>query len=230
MGNERATLLLVEDDEPIRTAIAEALRLDGYTVLETATLGAARAALSARAPDLVLLDVMLPDGSGLELLAEIRASGSEAPVLVLTAKGSEEDRVLGFEHGCDDYVVKPFSLQELRLRLRALLRRSRVRAPTEARVRIGEALIDLEAYTVERAGRRERLSPKERDMLLFLLQNPGIVITRNRFLNEVWGYESYPTTRTVDMHVLKLRQKIEHDPERPRHLVTVHGAGYRFDP
>ncbi|MFO0984169.1 MAG: response regulator transcription factor [Planctomycetota bacterium] len=184
--------------------------------------------------DLVLLDVRLPDGSGLELLGELRARRDPALVLVLTARGAEEDRVLGFEHGCDDYVVKPFSLRELELRIAALLRRRAQALATPATVRgearIGSAVIDLDAYQVRRGGTCVSLSPKERDLLILFLAHPGTVITRHRFLNEVWGYERFPTTRTVDMHVLKLRQKIEDDADHPRHFVTVHGAGYRFDP
>ena len=225
------TLLIVEDDAEIRDALASGFTLDGYTVREAPDLKTARSQRSAGGIDLVLLDVMLPYGSGLDFLAEIRRDGVDTLVLVLTARGAEEDRVSGFEHGCDDYVIKPFSLDELRWRVRSLLRRSR-KEPTKAPevVQIGSAQIDLEGYRVERDGRSMKLSPKEREMIALFLAEPGVVITRHRFLNEVWGYDRFPTTRTVDMHILKLRQKIEVDEKNPRHFVTIHGAGYRYDP
>jgi two-component system alkaline phosphatase synthesis response regulator PhoP len=228
--SQERVILIVEDEVAIRAALAESLRLDGHRVVEAGTLAEGRALLAAQLPDLVLLDVRLPDGNGLELLREIRARGAEVPVLVLTARGAEEDRVLGFEHGCDDYVVKPFSLRELKLRMAALLRRRAPAALPCTRLQIGAASVDLAAYRVHRDGRELSLSPKERDLLALLVEHPGVVISRQRFLNEVWGYERYPTTRTVDMHVMKLRQKLELDPDHPRHLITVHGAGYRYDP
>lgn len=228
--NPSCDLLLVEDDELIRAAVAGGLRLDGHLVREAVTLSEARACCADREPQLVLLDVALPDGNGLDLLAELRSRGSRIPVLVLTARGTEEDRVIGFEHGCDDYVVKPFSLREVRLRIAALLRRAGAEhAP--ARVRIGAAEVDVAGFRLRRDdGDEHPLSPKELEMLRLFLAHPGRVIARDEFLREVWGYDRAPLTRTVDMHVRKLREKIETDAAQPRHLITVHGAGYRYDP
>lgn len=222
--------LIVEDDEMIRAAVAGGLRLDGHEVREAATLADARCAVEESQFDLVLLDVGLPDGNGLELLRALRDRGWTVPVLMLTARGSEEDRVLGFEHGCDDYVVKPFSLRELRLRIDALVRRAPSRTEEEREIRIGEVTVDLRAFRVRRPDGEASLSPREMDMLRLFLEHPGDVISRDRFLQEVWGYERSPVTRTVDMHVRKLREKLELDPAEPRHFHTVHGAGYRFDP
>ncbi len=226
------TILIVEDEAAIRSSVADGLRLDGHRVLEAATLSEGRELCGTLKPALILLDVRLPDGSGLDLLGEVRSRGEPVFVLVLTARGTEEDRVLGFEHGCDDYLVKPFSLKELKLRVAALLRRGPPRDCSSAPrpFTIGTARVDLQGYRVDRAGKEFRLSPKERDMIALFVQHPGVVLSRERFLNDVWGYERFPTTRTVDMHILKLRHKLENDIDHPRHIITVHGAGYRFDP
>lgn len=227
-------LLLVEDDEIIRSATAEGLRLDGHGVREAENLAVARSEIAASMPDLILLDVALPDGNGLYLLGDLRREDIRVPVVVLTARGTEEDRVLGFEYGCDDYVVKPFSLREVRLRITALLRRARTEsgASSDVTAQIGGMEIDFAGFRIRRKtdGHELPLAPKEIEILRMLTARPGEVISREEFLREVWGYDRTPITRTVDMHIRKLREKIELDPAKPRHLHTVHGAGYRLDP
>jgi two-component system, OmpR family, alkaline phosphatase synthesis response regulator PhoP len=225
-------ILIVEDEEPLRLALADALRAAGHTVLEAGD-GEAGLALALReAPDLVLLDLMLPRRDGFSVLRALREDRLDAAVIILSARGEEWDRVQGFEFGADDYVVKPFSVRELMLRVQAVAARKEGGTPGLAleggRIRLGEVVVDFAAYAVERSGERTGLSRRELDLLKCLLANEGRALDRNTLLNEVWGDEEYPTTRTVDMHVMKLRRKIEQDPERPRHILTVHGVGYRF--
>jgi two-component system alkaline phosphatase synthesis response regulator PhoP len=203
------------------------LRFEGYQTL-SATNGADGLDLALReGPDLVLLDIMMPRLSGWDVLRGLRAKQRDLPVIMLTARGEEVDRVLGLELGADDYVTKPFSLRELLARVRAVLRRPGPRQRLET-FAFGDVRLHVRARQVFRAGREVRLTRKEFELLHYLVEHPGEVITRDRLLDEVWGYEQFPTTRTVDTHVLRLRQKLERDPERPVHLLTVHGQGYRF--
>jgi DNA-binding response OmpR family regulator len=221
-------LLLVEDDHAIRTVLRDALVDDGHRVTTAADGDEAQALLRAHAFDLLLLDVLLPGPSGLEILQALRKRDQRTPVLLLTALAAEGDKVLGLELGADDYVTKPFSLRELRTRVRVLLRRNE-RAPTNAsgRFRIGDADVDLDAYELRRGRRVQRLSPTETAMLGLLWQERGRVVDRARFLAEIWGGASIGD-RTIDTHLLHLRQKLERDPKAPRHLLTVHGVGYRL--
>jgi len=184
----------------------------------------------AGAPDLVVLDLMLPGLSGLEV-ARILRKETHVPIIMLTAKGTETDKVLGLEIGADDYVTKPFGMQELMARVRALLRRSEPghEEPTPEAVTSGDITVDLMRREVHREGASVRLKPKEFDLLLFFVRNPGRVFTREQLLNQIWGYEFAGDTRTVDVHVRWLRQKIEDDPSEPRRLVTVRGTGYLFE-
>ncbi len=225
-------ILIVEDEEPLRLALADALRAEGHVVLEAGDGDAGLALALREAPDLVLLDLMLPRRDGFSVLRALRQDRLDAAVIILSARGEEWDRVQGFEYGADDYVVKPFSLRELLLRVAAVAARKEGGVPgldlAGGRVRLGDAVVDFAAYSVERGGKREGLSRRELELLKYLLANEGCAVDRNTLLNDVWGGEEYPTTRTVDMHVLKLRRKIEADPERPRHILTVHGVGYRF--
>lgn len=226
-------VLVVEDEDPLRMALVDALRGEGLNVLEAAD-GEIGLALALReAPDLVLLDLMLPKRDGFSVLRAMREDRLESAVIILSARGEEWDRVQGFEYGADDYVVKPFSTRELLLRIHAVLRRADGDAPGVAqpsgKVRIGSVSVDFAGYCVERAGRREGLSRRELDLLRYFMAHPGQALDRKRLLDDVWGTDEFPTTRTVDMHVLKLRKKIEDDPELPRLIQTVHGVGYRFD-
>jgi DNA-binding response OmpR family regulator len=221
-------LLLVEDDHAIRTVLHDALVHDGHQVTTAQDGDEALALLRAHAFDLLLLDVMLPGPSGLEILRTLRQRDQRTPVLLLTAKGGESDKVLGLELGADDYVTKPFSLRELRTRVRVLLRRAERRDERPAgRFASGDAEIDLEGYELRRGRKTVRLSPTEAAMLQLLWRERGRVVDRQRFLQEVWGGTPIGD-RTIDTHLLHLRQKLERDPKAPRHLLTVHGVGYRL--
>ena len=171
--------------------------------------------------------MMMPGMSGWDVCRELRARGLDVPVIMLTARGEEADRVQGLELGADDYVTKPFGLRELLARIRAVLRRPGPRQALEAYA-FGDVRLQFRARLAFKAGAEVKLTRKEFDLLRYLVEARGEVVTRDRLLDEVWGYEHFPTTRTVDTHVLRLRQKFEDDPERPRHIVTVHGQGYRF--
>jgi two-component system alkaline phosphatase synthesis response regulator PhoP len=224
-----ATILIIDDEAEMVRGLGDNLRFEGYQTMG-ATNGAdgLRLALS-EAPDLILLDVMMPQMSGWDVCRELRRKGIDVPVIMLTARGEEVDRVLGLELGADDYVTKPFSLRELLARVRAVLRRPGPRRKAEA-LAFGDVRIHLRGRQVFKAGQEVRLTRKEFDLLRYLVEHPGEVLTRDRLLEEVWGYERFPTTRTVDAHILRLRQKFEPDPERPAYILTVHGQGYRFAP
>lgn len=226
-------VLVIEDEDPLRLALVDALSAEGFEVLE-AEDGESGLALALRdGPDLVLLDLMLPKRDGFSVLRALREDRLQAAVIILSARGEEWDRVHGFEYGADDYVVKPFSTRELLLRIKAVMRRSDGAAPgiseVGAKVRIGEALVDFAGYSVEKNGAREGLSRRELDLLRYFLAHEGKTLSRELILDDVWGKDDFPTTRTIDMHVLKLRKKLEKDPENPRLIRTVHGVGYAFD-
>ncbi|MGH7307869.1 MAG: response regulator transcription factor [Candidatus Rokuibacteriota bacterium] len=216
------------DDEPeIVRGLEDNLRFEGYQTC-AATDGEAALALAGReAPDLVLLDLMMPKMSGWEVCRALRAQGIDVPIIMLTARGEEADRVRGLELGADDYITKPFSLRELLARVRAVLRRPGPRHKV-AEYAFGDVRVRVRGRQVFKAGRAMSLTRKEFDLLAYLLAHQGEVVTRERLLDEVWGYERFPTTRTVDTHVLRLRRKFEADPEQPRWILTVHGQGYKF--
>jgi DNA-binding response OmpR family regulator len=222
-------LLIIEDEAPMRTALADLLTAEGYRVL-TAADGESglRRALDEK-PDLILLDIMLPRLDGFALCAELRRLSNPVPVLMLTAKGQVEDRVTGLDAGADDYLVKPFSTEELLARMRALLRRVHKQTRTPARLKLGEIEIDLARQTAMRGRKPIHLTAKEFAMLRLLAGAEGEPVTRERFLDVVWGYTAFPTTRTVDNHVASLRAKLEPDPDEPRWLKTVHGVGYKLE-
>ena len=222
-------ILVVEDEEDLRRGLADNPGREGYEVL-TATTGEEAIDLTLRhAPHLVVLDVMLPGMSGLDVCRELRSKGIDAPIIMLTAKTEEIDRVVGLEIGADDYVTKPFSRAELLARIRARLRRLPKEPPSDlARYRFGDIDIDFEKLRATRDGRPLRLTRKEFEVLRFLIRYRGEVVSRDRLLDEVWGYDAYPTTRTVDTHILKLRKKIEKDPHAPEYILSVYGGGYTF--
>jgi two-component system alkaline phosphatase synthesis response regulator PhoP len=222
-------ILIVDDEPEMVRGLADNLRFEGYETLAAENSREGLALALREVPDLILLDVMMPQMSGWDLLRALRQKGLDVPVIMLTARGEEVDRVLGLELGADDYVTKPFSLRELLARVRAVLRRPGPRQKFEE-VAFGDVRLHLRARQAFRAGREVRLTKKEFDLLRYLVEHRGEVLTRDRLLNEVWGYERFPTTRTVDTHILRLRQKFEPDPERPVFIVTVHGQGYRFAP
>jgi DNA-binding response OmpR family regulator len=222
-----ARVLVVDDEPEIVRGLTDNLTFEGYQVL-AATDGASALALAAReAPDLILLDIMMPPPNGWDVCRELRRRGIDVPIIMLSARGQEVDRVLGLELGADDYVTKPFSLRELLARVRAVLRRPGARRKAEE-FAFGDVRVRLRDRQAFRAGRAVALTRKEFDLLVYLLAHRGEVVSRERLLDEVWGYERYPTTRTVDTHVLRLRRKLEADPDRPRWILTVHGHGYKF--
>jgi two-component system alkaline phosphatase synthesis response regulator PhoP len=220
-------ILIVDDEPEMVRGLEDNLRFEGYQTLSAPDGQRGLQMAVTEAPDLILLDVMMPGMSGWDVCRGLRAKGLDVPVIMLTARGEEADRVLGLELGADDYVTKPFGLRELLARIRAVLRRPGPRRKFEE-FAFGDVRVRLRGRQVWKAGQEVRLTRKEFDLLRYLVEHPGEVITRDRLLDEVWGYDQFPTTRTVDTHILRLRQKFEQDPERPRHIVTAHGQGYRF--
>jgi DNA-binding response OmpR family regulator len=222
-------ILIVEDQEDLLRGLEINLTKEGYRVLK-ATRGEVGVDLAIKeTPHLIILDIMLPGMSGLDVCRELRQKGIEVPIIMLTAKSDEIDRVVGLEIGADDYVTKPFSLRELLARIRVRLRRPPALA-TDAltQYRFGDVEIDFVKFTATRQGKALQLTPREYDILRLLIRRRGEVVTRDRMLDEVWGYDSYPTTRTVDNHILKLRQKLEEDPANPQYILTIYGEGYKF--
>jgi DNA-binding response OmpR family regulator len=224
-----ARVLIIEDEFAMRTALAEVLAAEGYRVI-TAADGASGLERAIREkPDLVLLDIMMPRLDGFALCAELRRRGHAEPILMLTAKGQVADRVSGLDAGADDYLVKPFSTEELLARVRALLRRTQRQVRAVRELRLGEVRVDLVRQRAWRGRAEVHLTAKELAMLRLLAEAEGEPVTRERFLDVVWGYGAFPTTRTVDTHMASLRAKLEPDPARPRWLKTVHGVGYRLE-
>ena len=222
------TILVIDDDESLRDTIGVMLEREGFRpVLAADGREGFEKALTLK-PDLMLVDLRLPGMNGVEICKQLRAANVRTPIIVLSAIGDEVDKVLLLEIGADDYVVKPFGARELLARIRAVLRRT---APDAKKVlHFGDVEIDLERRLVFRKTEDVRMTPAEYNLLVYFLQNPDRPLTRDMILNSVWGYESFPNTRTVDAHVVKLRQKLEPDPSAPRHFLTVHGVGYRFLP
>lgn len=227
MSTER--ILVVEDELAMRTALRDVLEGEGYRVLTAADGENGLERALEEKPDLILLDIMMPKLDGFAVCAELRRRGNVVPILMLTAKGQVEDRVTGLDVGADDYLVKPFSTEELMARVRALLRRVHRQTHAPARLKLGPVEIDLARQTATRGRKELHLTAKEFAMLRLMAETPGEPISRDRFLDVVWGYTAFPTTRTVDNHVASLRAKLEDDPDEPRWLKTVHGVGYKLD-
>jgi two-component system response regulator RegX3 len=225
----RRTILLVEDEESIVEPLAAALAREGFDAHPVRTAAEALELVPTLAPDLVLLDVMLPDGSGFEVLRELRRE-SGVPVVMLTARGEEADRIVGLELGADDYVVKPFSAREVAARIRAVLRRVDDGRPTETRsaLEVGELRLDPARREVLVAGEPVELARKEFDLLELLMREAGSVVTRERLIEEVWDTNWFGSTKTLDVHVAAIRKKLGDDPSSPRYLHTVRGVGFRF--
>jgi len=221
-------ILVIDDDESLRDTIGLMLENEGYKPALVADGLTGLEQAFALKPALILVDLRMPGLSGIEVCKRLRGAGSKIPVMVLSAIGDEIDKVLLLEIGADDYVVKPFGTRELLARIRALLRRS---SPDSGPVlSFSDVEVDLDQRVVRRGGAETRMTRAEFNLLAFFLQNPGKALSRDVLLNSVWGYESFPNTRTVDAHVVRLRQKLESDPEVPRHFLTLHGVGYRFQP
>src|ERR1022692_2996878 len=228
MGGRMKTVLVIDDDATLRDTIGLMLETEGFSpaFAENGEVGLTQAL--ALKPSLVLVDLRMPGLSGMEVCKRIRAAGMNTPLIVLSAIGDEMDKVLLLEMGADDYVVKPFGTRELLARIRAVLRR----APGEQErvISFADTTVDIERRIVTRRGQEVKFTPAEYNLLTFFLQNPDRPLSRDVILNSVWGYESFPNTRTVDAHVVRLRQKLESDVNTPRHFLTVHGVGYRFVP
>lgn len=230
--SDGARILLVEDEPGLQLTLSDRLRREGYQV-DTAgdgALGLEKAASGAY--DLVLLDVMLPKKNGFDVLRDLRQRGVETPVMMLTARGQVVDTVVGLKLGADDYLAKPFEMMELLARVEARLRRRATPAPavtgTTESHQFGDVRIDFRSAEVFRGTETIELSAREYQLLRYLIEHRGEIISRDQLLNEVWGYNAMPSTRTVDVHVAWLRQKIEPNPRHPQYLLTVHGLGYRF--
>lgn len=222
-------ILIIEDEPEMLLGLEDNFQFEGYTVLKAADgVSGLEMALTAQ-PDLIILDVMLPKKSGFDVCRELRAQGSAVPIIMLTARGQEIDKVRGLELGADDYLTKPFSLRELLARVKAVLRRYAPAATQSAHVlQLGELEIDFTHYTATKNGQSLEFTHKEFEVMKYFLEHKGQTISRSELLDEVWGYDAAPTTRTVDNHILKLRQKIEADPANPKIILTVHGIGYKF--
>ncbi|OGD27141.1 MAG: DNA-binding response regulator [Candidatus Aminicenantes bacterium RBG_19FT_COMBO_59_29] len=223
-------ILIIEDDVSILSGLKDVLTFKSYEVLTAEDGETGYAAAVEEKPDLIILDIMIPKMDGFTLCRKLRAEGNSTPVLMLTAKGEEPDKIRGLDIGADDYVTKPFSLPELLARVRALLRRMPERTPKSPpdSLRIGDVSLNFKKFEATRSDAALSLSPKEFGILGYLASRAGEVVTRDELLDEVWGYDLYPTTRTVDNHIAQLRSKIEKNPADPRYLVTVHGIGYKL--
>ncbi|MBI3696624.1 MAG: response regulator transcription factor [Acidobacteria bacterium] len=222
------SILVIDDDETVRDTISVMLEQEGFRAhLAADGREGYEKALSLK-PDLILVDLRLPGMTGMEICKQVRAAQLTTPIIVLSAVGDEIDKVLLLEIGADDYVVKPFGSRELLARIRAHLRR----ASGEIRklAHFADVEIDFDRRVVSRRGEPVKFTPSEYNLLVYFVQNPDRPLTRDMILNAVWGYDTFPNTRTVDIHVVKLRQKLEPDPNVPRHFTTVHGVGYRFLP
>ncbi len=222
-------ILIIEDETPMRTALADLLAAEGYRALTAADGERGLERALAEKPDLILLDVMMPRLDGFAVCAELRRLANAVPVLMLTAKGQIEDRVHGLDAGADDYLVKPFSTDELLARVRALLRRMEQKSKRPLKLKLGDTEIDLARQTARRGKKEIHLTAKEFAMLRLLAGAEGEPVSREKFLDAVWGYTAFPTTRTVDNHIASLRAKLEKNPDEPRWLKTVHGVGYRLE-
>jgi DNA-binding response OmpR family regulator len=221
-------VLIVEDDQAMAVALRDGFSYEGYAV-QVARDGATGLQLAReKGHDLLILDVMLPRMSGLDVCRQLRSAGNDTPIIMLTARGQEIDKVLGLKTGADDYVTKPFSFLELMARVEAVLRRASKAAEAVEGVRFGDVEINFKTFEAAKGGRAVELSPREFKMMKYFAEHRGEVVTRDQLLDHVWGYEGLPLTRTVDMHIAKLRQKIEDTPSDPRHIITVHRVGYKF--
>jgi DNA-binding response OmpR family regulator len=225
-----ARILVVEDDPKMQTGLRDNLEFEGYDVevVGDGKAGLEKAILNEH--DLLLLDVMLPKMSGFDLLRAVRERNIQTPAIMLTAKGEEIDKVLGLELGADDYVTKPFGLRELLARVKAVLRRhERGEGSANAdQAKIGNLEVDFAAYSATKGGKSVAMTPKEIEILKYFWQHKNETVSRDKLLTDVWGYDDSVSTRTVDNFILKLRQKVEKDPANPRHIITIHGVGYKM--
>lgn len=227
-SSRKARILIVEDEPAMVAGLRDNFEYEGYDVIsaEDGVTGLERAL--ADDPDLVVLDVMMPRMSGLDVCKQLKAKRPSVPIIMLTARGQEIDKVVGLELGADDYVTKPFSVRELMARVKAVLRRVSSPAPPPEVYRFSDIEVNIRSNEVRRDGTVIELSTKEFALLAYFIAHPVETLSRDRLLEAVWGYENYPNTRTVDTHIVHLRQKLEPNPEEPRFILTVHGSGYKF--
>lgn len=220
-------IAVIEDDANVRSSLVLNLELEGFRTVTASDGEQGVQVVLDNSPDLIVLDVNMPKKDGLEACREIRNRGISSPIILLTARSAEVDKVLGLELGADDYLAKPFGMLELVARVKALLRRGKVFKEID-KIQFDDVSVDFKAYRAEKNCNPLELSAREYRLLRYLVAKGGSVVTRDELLDEVWGYNSYPTTRTVDNHIAKLRQKIESNIDDPRHILTVHGVGYKF--
>jgi len=225
---KKTRILIVEDEPAMVAGLRDNFEYEGYDVISAADGAEGLDRALADDPDLVVLDVMMPRMSGLDVCKQLKAKRPSLPIIMLTARGQEIDKVVGLELGADDYVTKPFSIRELMARVKAVLRRVAPQVPATELYRFSDVEVNIRGNEVRRAGRPVELSSKEFALLAYFVAHPAETLSRDRLLDAVWGYENYPNTRTVDTHIVHLRQKLEPNPEEPRFIITVHGTGYKF--
>jgi two-component system alkaline phosphatase synthesis response regulator PhoP len=221
-------ILIVEDEPNMVSGLRDNFEFEGYEVITAADGVAGLERALNDSPDLVILDVMMPRMSGLDVCKQLKSKRPSVPIIMLTARGQEVDKVVGLELGADDYVTKPFSIRELLARVKAVLRRAQPVPKDKERYSFGDIEVDLRACQVMRKGKQLDMSSKEFELLKYFLCHSGEAISRDRLLEAVWGYDRFPTTRTVDAHIVRLRQKLEPKPDEPHFFLTVHGTGYKF--
>jgi DNA-binding response OmpR family regulator len=221
-------ILIVEDEPNMVAGLRDNFEFEGYQVISAPDGVAGLERALSESPDLVILDVMMPRMSGLDVCKQLKMKKPGIPIIMLTARGQEVDKVVGLELGADDYVTKPFSIRELLARVKAVLRRVGTAIKSQEKYAFGEVEVNLRNCQVSRKGKAMDFSSKEFELLKYFLHHPGETLSRDRLLEEVWGYEHFPTTRTVDAHIVRLRQKVEPKPDEPRFILTVHGTGYKF--
>ena len=222
-------ILIVEDEPDMLMGLEDNFQFEGYEVISAKDGEDGLDKALNNKPDLIILDLMLPKKSGFDVCKELRAKGSKIPIIMLTARGQEIDKILGLELGADDYLTKPFSVRELLARVKAVLRRyEKPQESQQEKISLGDIEIDFQHYSAKKGNDNLNFTHKEFEILKYFLQRKGQTISRAQLLDDVWGYEAYPTSRTVDNHILKLRQKIEPDPAHPTFILTVHGIGYKF--
>ena len=223
-----AKILIVEDEPNMVAGLRDNFEFEGYKVITAGDGVEGLQKALDESPDLVVLDVMMPRMSGLEVCKQLRAKRASLPIIMLTARGQEVDKVVGLELGADDYVTKPFSIRELLARVKAILRRAAAGPKNQEHHSFADVEVDLRRCRVVKSGKLLDVSSKEFELLKYFISHSGETLSRDRLLEDVWGYDNFPTTRTVDTHLVRLRQKLEPDPEQPQYFLTVHGTGYRF--
>lgn len=228
MKNLKRKILIVEDDESIRFLLKQNLEFEGYAVVEAAEGERGLEMANSENPDLLVLDLMLPGMSGMEICKRLRNTGSDVPILMLTARGEQMDKVLGLKAGADDYLTKPFDILELTARIEALLRRVGKSDLANEIYRLGELRIDFQAGIIEKGDEVMQMKKVERQLLQYLVYHEGKALTREQIMEDVWGHDYLLSNRTIDTHVTHLRKKIEVNPSKPKHILTVHRVGYRF--